>query len=329
VCDSRFNLLALAIEASTLRPEFVAVSNDKSLLIERDPDLFLKIVMNDDTDKRFASMSTPDDLLLCEVIRYGIYNKEEMIGPLANLYRKLMTRIPGEDRHSIYEHVVGFIENSSAVSINAFLPFIAEDTAKSIVSRAAIDYVSLGPLTNSDPMSRVKDVIGMIKINMLKNEGAAFGALLHIGDKRVCDLLVPLRDSLDRDAMNIACNCSTGFIHSATVDFYLDWLEGMKGAYEDSAFGVVASGLALLKMKSQTDEVATGYRPFPARDATPEQFKASLKLIPLASYLQTISRRMYALERSEPPPRIMPRVLTEWGLKPSTDRAQAALLDDR
>jgi hypothetical protein len=305
------------------------VSNEKRPLFETNRDLFQKILLNDDKDKRFASISTPDDLLLCEMIRYGIYNKQEMIRPLVNLYTQLLAKIPEEGRHSIYEHVVWFIENTSVVSINAFLPFIGEDTATSIVSRAVIDYVSLGPLSHNDPMSRVKDVVGMIKTKMLKNEGAAFGALLHIGDKRVCDLLISVRDHLDRDAMNNAVNCGTGFIHSATVEFYLDWLEGMEGADHDDAFGIVASGLALLRMKSQVDEVATGHRPFPARAATPEQWKASLKPIPLSTYLQTISRRMYALERSEPPPRIMPRVLTEWGLEPLTDRAEVTLLDDR
>ena len=32
-------------------------------------------------------------------------------------------------------------------------------------------------------------------------------------------------------------------------------------------------------------------------------------MISLAEYVQRISRRMYALERAEPPPRIMPYVL--------------------
>jgi len=305
------------------------VSNNKNLLVEMDSDLFLKIVMNDDTDKRFASLTRLDDLLLCEVVRYGLYNKPEMIGVLANLYRRAVAKIPEEDRHSVYRHVAAFVEGVPAVSANAFLPFILGETATRIVATAVVDYVSLGPLTDSDPMSRVKDVIGMIKENLLENKGAAFGALLHLGDRRVCDLLVPLRDSLDRDAMNTAVKCSTGFIHSATVEFYLDWLEGMEGLYEDSAFGIVASGLALLKMKSQTDEVATGYRPFPAQGTTPEQFRSSLKLIPLSRYLQTISTRLYALERSEPPPRVIPRVLAEWGLKPLTDHAEAAALDDR
>ena len=173
-------------------------------------------------------------------------------------------------------------------------------------------------------MSRLKDIIRMIERNGLDNEGAAFGALLHIGDKRVCDLLIPLRDNLDRDAMNNAVHSGTGFIHSATADFYLDWLEGMEGTDRDGAFGIVAAGLGLLKKKSRVDQVATGHRPFPTRDATPEQWRASQKLIPLAEYVQRISRRMYALERAEPPPRVMPGILTEWGLKPLTDPAEAA-----
>src|SRR5262249_18462754 len=159
---------------------------------------------------RFAAAATLDDLLLCEVIRYGTLNKQEMIGPLASLYRTLTAMMPEEGRYAVYRHVVGFVEETSIVSINALLPFIADEKAQMIVSTAVIDYVSLGPLTSDDPMSCVKDIIGMIETNMLANEGAAFGALLHIGDKRVCDLLIPLRDSLDSDAMNIAVKCSTG-----------------------------------------------------------------------------------------------------------------------
>lgn len=165
------------------------------------------------------------------------------------------------------------------MSINSFLPFIFEDHSRVIASTAVLDYVSLGPLTDGDPMSRVKDVVGMIQGKMLKNEGAAFGALLHIGDKRVCDLIAPLRDRLDRDARNMAVKCSSGFIHSATVEFYLDWLEGMEGNLEDDTFGIVASGLALLAMKRLVDQVATGHRPFPVWDVDAEQFKAMQKFV--------------------------------------------------
>jgi hypothetical protein len=157
-------------------------------------------VATDNSEARSAAFDTVDDLLLGEVVRYGVFNKEEMIRPLASLYRELTMKMPEEQRYALFRHVAGFVEHTSMVSVNAFLPFIAEDKARGIVATAVIDYVSLGPLSNGDPMSRIKDIIGMIESGLLENEGAAFGALLHIGDKRVCDLLIPLRDSLDCDA---------------------------------------------------------------------------------------------------------------------------------
>jgi hypothetical protein len=306
------------------------MSSQEQFLFQTNLDLFRQIVTEDDREKRMAAIPTVDDLLLCEVVRYGTFNKEEMIGPLANLYQTLKkTKLSEEARHAIYRHVVGFVENTSVVSVNAFLPFIAEEHAQSIVATGVIDYVSLGPLTQDDPMSRVKDVIGMIESNMLENEGAAFGALLHIGDNRVCDLLIPLRDSLDRDAVDNAVKCGTGFIYSATTDFYLDWLEGLEGSDQDGIFGLVASGLGLLKRKNRSDYAYTGNRPFPTRGVTPDQWKALIKPLLLQEYVKRIAPRMYALERAEPPPRIMPHVLTEWGLKPLTEPSEVAVLDDR
>jgi hypothetical protein len=305
------------------------MSHEHKLLYEMDIDRFWKIVDDDDPEARFAALKTLDEFLLCETVRYGVFNRQEMIGPLANLYRGPVMQMSEEQRYAIYRHVAGFVQHTSIVSTNAFLPFIAEDDDKTIVSTAVIDYVSLGPLTNGDPMSRVNDIIGMIESDMLENEGAAFGALLHIGDKRVCDLLIPLRDSLDGEVLRNAIGCSTGFIHSATVDFYLNWLEGMEGTDQDGKFGHVASGLGLLPKKNQFDQVSTGFRPFPTRGATPAQWRALQKRIPLAQYIKRIAPRMYALERTEPPPRIMPHVITAWGLEPLTESAQIAALDDR
>src|SRR5262249_45490489 len=157
--------------------------------------------------------------LLCEVIRYGIYNKEEMLSPLALIYRQIAESMSEERRLSIFQHTTGFVQNTSFVSTNAYLPFIVEDRSRMIASTAVIDYVSLGHLKDNDPMSRVKDVVDLIERGVPANEGAVFGALLHIGDKRVCELLVPLRDSLDDNAVNEAVKCSTGFISSATTEF--------------------------------------------------------------------------------------------------------------
>jgi len=293
------------------------------LIFLSDPDRFMELVMTDDIQARFDGFSFQDDFILCEIVRYGVYNDQNMIAGLAEFYKGAVMLKPEEERFEIYQHVSDLVANTSFVSANALLPFIAEDNSRKIVSTAVIDYVSIAPLTENDAMSRPKDIIGMIESGYLENEGAAFGALLFLGDERVCKLLWPLRDQLDPDATNEAVKCSTGFIYSATADFYIDWLEGMEGDIEDGLFGIVSSGLYLLKKSCHQDVVFVGQRPFPANDASPGQFQAMLKAIPLGEYLQAAAPRFFALERSEPPPRIMPQVLYVWGLEPMTDLSEA------
>jgi hypothetical protein len=306
-----------------------SVADQQQLIFLTDPKRFMDLVTEDDDEKRAAGTDNADDLVLCEIIRYGCFNRQEMIGPLAQFYREFVMRMPEEKRFALSRYISDMVETSGFVSINAFLPFIAEDDSRMVVSSNVIDYVSLGNLDNDDPMSRVKDILGMIDRGMLKNEGAAFGGLLHIGDPRVCNLLRPVRDGLDDDALNEAVKCQTAVMHAATIEFYLDWLEGLEGDIADGKFGIVASGLALVKKKSQLDTVSVGQRPFPTRGTTPEQWNSMRKLIPVTDYVKGVALRMYALERAEPPPRIMPDVLTTWGLTPKTDPAEMASRDDR
>ena len=154
--------------------------------------------------------------VIAEIMRYGIYNKTEMIRDLSQLYAEQVMKMKESDRKKIYAHIAGLVENVSFVSANAFLPFIAEDSARGIVSTAVIDYVGLAPLTKNDPMSRPRDIIGLIESGNLKNEGAAFGALLYLGDARVCKMLWLIRDHLDRKGINEAVKCSM-FWHTAAM----------------------------------------------------------------------------------------------------------------
>jgi hypothetical protein len=187
-----------------------------------DPRRFGDLVRTDDPAKRIGGLcGNVDDLVLCEIVRYGVYNDARMISGLQQLYRELVMKMEEEHRRRIYRHIAGMVEHTSTAA-NALLPFIAEDNAPSIVSTAVIDYVSLAGLTDGDPMSRPKDIIGMLESGMLKNEGAVLGALLSLGDARVCKLLWPLREQFDAAAANVAVKCGTGFLYSATIDFYID-----------------------------------------------------------------------------------------------------------
>jgi hypothetical protein len=112
-------------------------------------------VTTHDAKKRLEGFKYFDDIVLCEIVRYGIYNRPEMIAPLSELYQKLVTQKPNDEKLELYRHIKGLVEHTS-LSTNALLPFIAEESSRAVVSTAVIDYASFGPLTDDDPMKPSK-----------------------------------------------------------------------------------------------------------------------------------------------------------------------------
>jgi len=170
-------------------------------------------------------------------------------------------------------------------------------------------------------------IVDLIKSSRVKNPGAIFGALLHLGDPRLCKLLWPVRELLNKEAVQEAIHCSTGFIYTNTIDFLIAWLEEVAISNE-SLFGILAAGLGKEIKLNKTDNAFAGERPFPF----PKDDKDVRKLIDsrsilLADYIKTIAPNLYQLEAKEPPPKIMPHVLQAWGLEPLTEPDQIAELD--
>lgn len=303
------------------------MSSQLSFLFQTDLKRFYKAVFSDDVRERAELVGgTRHDSALCEILRWGIFTKPEMVVPLQEFYQRVVAKIPEEHCIAVLDQVRGFVERIDIVTTSAFLPFIVEDARQTIASTAVADYVSLSATLNNDPLSRVKVIVGLIENDELENPGAAFGALLHMGDDRVCRLIQPLRHTLSWADLTAALNCATGFIHAATFEFYLDWLESLEGDCADGPFGVVASGLVVLGKRNRSSQgiVSTGQRPFPARSATQGQWQEAQKPVSLEAYIKSIAPRLYALERTEPPPRVMPHVLTAWGLKPRSTPMETA-----
>jgi hypothetical protein len=199
-------------------------SQGRQPLFRSDPDRFRKLLFTADTNERLAGLFA-DEILVCEIMRYGIYNDKNMIAPLQNLYSRVIAEGLSEDnRREVYKHIAGFVETRTIVSPNALLPFISEEPSFGIVATAVIDYVSIADMTGGDPMSRPRDIVGMIESGMLKNTGAAFGGLLHLGDPRVCKVIWPLRNALEPKEVDVAIKSYTGFLSAATIDFELSWL---------------------------------------------------------------------------------------------------------
>jgi hypothetical protein len=264
---------------------------------------------------------TGADMLLGEIVRFGaLGGPVEAIGMLDHLYGRLLsgdTPMRVELRREIYQHVVGFQEHASLNPV-ASLPFIFCDPDTWICCNATIEYVSTARLIDGDPMTRVKEVIRMIAGGQLANPGAAFGGLLFLGDARVCQLLLPLRDGLMDYEARAAVGCCTGYLHASTIEFLLDWLEGMNGNASDGLFGIVAGGLGYARKLMQEPFVATGERPFPGTSVTPEEGRRMARKVSIDEYTAGIAPRLRALERSEPDPKVMPQILKIWGVSPES-----------
>jgi hypothetical protein len=284
-------------------------------LFKTDSEKFWKLFHTNDATERFAGLHWADDILICETLRYGIFNDQSMIEPLRQLYQHFVHNgVPEDVRRFVYEDIRDFVLHTK-VSAASLLLFVVEEASRGLVSTAVIDYVSAAPLVDADPMSRPRDIVAAIQNAKVKNPGAAFGALLHLGDARVCKLILPLRDSLGVAEANEAICCFTGYLSSATIEFELSWLE--KSNLEAALFGAVASGLVLQRRAAKVPLVMTGERPFPITSVTPEQQWAMQRWIPIEEYASHIAPRLYALEKSEPSPKVMPTVIAEWGLEPA------------
>jgi hypothetical protein len=278
-----------------------------------------KLLLNDDRDHRLSGYRYGADMLLGEIMRFAALHDAATAAGVRELYDRFLKRGMSLDtRQEIYRHAAGFRDRKD-LSPAVCILFICEDPDSGICSTAVIDWVSAAGLTDGDPMSRVKDVIDMIVRRRAQNVGALFGGLLNLGDPRVCALLVPLRDRLTDFEANEAMRSFTGFIYAATTEFLLDWLEGLKGDKKDHRFGIVASGLSLLRTGMQRPEVMTGERPFPWDSVTPEEQRRMARYIPIEEYTERIAPRLRTLERREPEPKLMPQVLEAWGVSPSGD----------
>jgi len=275
---------------------------------QKDGKAFADLIATTDHAQRHAGYQALPDMLLGEIMRYGLLGGDrDVIVGLISLYGKFLSSEPQVAiRREIYRHVAALAEDR-AIEAVALLPFVFSDPDGAVCATAVIDYVSMGDLVDGDPMSRVKDITAMIAHRDPENRGAAFGGLLYLGDQRVCDLLLPLRDDLRLEEVREAMACCTGFPHASSVEFLLDWLEGMDPNVEERLFPIVATGLGRVRKGMQEPVVRTGERPFPATGVTPEELRRMARQVSIKEYTAKIALRLRALARREAGTEVMQR----------------------
>ena len=296
------------------------MTNANDLLLRTDPQSFMAIVQEHDPKKRINSLYTLDDMMSCEALRHGIFDDQKALPSLMQFYNEIFLQATVERRREIYGHVAMIVPQLGGATAGAITPFMLLDPDMSIVSTATIDYASLGSLLESDPMTRVKDVVRMVEKGIPVNSAAVIGGLLTLGDPRVCQFVRPLRGGLSVDEVRTVTKCFSGFTSKCVVEFYLDWLEELvdRRDYEnESVFGSVVAGLYRLANARSIPFIADGLRPFPV----PQDKNAGwpeIRQIDPVEFAGSIASRLYDLEQAEGEPKVLPHAIKAFGLKPKS-----------
>lgn len=282
-------------------------------LYRSEPERFRRALFTEDPNERFEMLGGFGDFAICEFVRVGLVGGSDSLLDAQTFYQRYFRQADRDQRWTIFREVSGIVENTQ-VEATSLIPFIEFDSDPAIVSTAVIDAVSLATPPQGDEMYIPGVINRRIEDDEIANRGAAFGGLLHLGDPEICRLIWPTRNLLDQSNVNVAVRCATGVTAKCVMEFYLAWLEGMDADASDGLFGSVASGLALLKIKALSPQIMTGRRPIPSKGLSAEAKREIAQFRPEEQVLRELSPRFYALDRTEPEPKVMPEVLQIWGL---------------
>lgn len=238
-----------------------------------------------------------------------------VIDALLSLHPFLATRVPTTSRYELLRSTVVRVQER-VCRYEALYPFLLYDSDLVIARTAALELAA-----HYEPgVDEVNDgpgrVLSLVLARRVANPGAALGGLLCLGDADVCARLVPLRKVLTRPELHpLLINfvmCEIGELHSATIEFYLDWLDELIRADQRCpVFATVASGLAVQRRNAVGELVTDGKRRYPA-PAHGDTYKPGWRVIPLEKYSQSIAPRLLRLESLERAPQVMPYVNALW-----------------
>lgn len=242
---------------------------------------------------------------------YGMTSRTEFVPKLIALYGLFLQRIPAPQRLQNYSATREQVMTGD-MGVNGLLPYLCADDDVGIVSTAALDYAVLHPLKGSDQLTGPKSLLKLIDKGTLSCPAAAIGGMVMLGDQRVMDLLKGIRNKLANPVVETVTHCKTGYLFTAIIEFYLTWLEELKGDYDEAVFGTVAAALCNLIRGASDPVVRSIERVFPS---TPDNAVRLLGSSPLQEYAKTVMPRLRAIANREKEPRVMPYVLEAWSLK--------------
>jgi len=287
-------------------------ASDNRFLAEIDPELFKAVFDITDSDQRAHVLKKrPHDALFFDILKFGMRWDVSQIDPVRERYSAAVNVVPLEVRQEMRQIIRKFLIEGG-LSAHALIPMLCEEPDRFIVSNAVADFLEFAPVLDNDPMERVREIIQFMEEGVMLNPGAAFGGLLHFGNRDICNLIWPLKDRLSTGQVLEGVMSYTGVLSAACVEFEIAWLEQIDPA-DSKLFAAVAFALRAQRLAAPGREIATGTRKFPLSYTDPDEIVAFARPMLIDEYAKTIAPRLHAL--AQVVPLVMPDVASAWGIE--------------
>jgi len=256
------------------------------------------------------------DLFKCLNYVYGQKGETIYIKWLSAIYKQMIAiGIDADTRLILEEEFVSYVDQGKSLPV-VFLPFLIEDSAHYVVSKAVIDFVSMSDYY-SDELYAFTELRTLFQQNTLANRGVAFGALVAMGDEQSINFAKELKPLLTLEEVRSASKVHTQFLHHLTLQFWIEWTKVLveSRTFEDeSKFGCCASAIILALQYDRMGKVIHGKRNYPCQINDEPIIK--IEEWPIEKYAEKIANELYELEALEAAPKLFSDVLRSWGLMP-------------
>ncbi len=266
---------------------------------------------------------------ICQVIGnailvYAEFTAEGLIPLVMRMYPYFAERVSAAKRFAVLQNITHRFSNDESVPddatrqrVDALLPFIANDPDTTIVSTATLDFALLrGRVSN--PWIGVDQAFSMFEGGRVKNQPAILIGLVALGDRRLSARILELLKASAPDVAQAVSKFNPSFVFAATVELVCDWLEWLLDASAEqdprgSTLGHVAASLHRLATLAEDTGVLDISRCFPP--ASPTESAVENGRWTRAEYARALAPRLQALAVVEREPRILPEVMSAWGLQ--------------
>jgi hypothetical protein len=227
--------------------------------------------------------------------------------------RRPPAHLSPEERLRVLEDWINRIEAAETDPSPLVAPAL-QDPAPTVASSAALAYVTLSPPRGDDLAAAARVLIECLELGRARSPGGVFAGLVAVGDRRILRTVFEERGVLRRWDMSDLAQTKTRFLHAASIEFWMDWLDTLPGDETDPFFGTVAAALVNERLQALLPFVDDIERVYPAWLAPDEPVRV-VQHWTLNEYVKQIAPRLRAIHAREEEPRVMDDVLMEWGVE--------------